>query len=202
MKGKIPWSYFKSYMICGQQAYLMDLNTEDLSNKFKTEGISFHKFTQEYMKLERPPQDKTFNKPELQAFHEFELRRYDWCRKENIPWKPFALEKEYATDEFMCIADRIDDNGDKTYTLVEYKRNPSTWDRKQLAFNKFVIEEASGIVINKFAIWYAQQPDENYYSTPHKGSLNSMKRKMSLVLPSQIWIFSSQARVRMFLLRL
>ena len=41
----------------------------------------------------------------------------------------------------------------------------------------------SEIIFSKFAIWYASEPEENYYKKPSTMSLNSMKKKMSTILP-------------------
>lgn len=208
-KGKISWSELRQYNTCSYQFFLKNTNVENLQNvnkQAKTKGLSFHQFCEHYHENWSngiPNKNKKFDKESFQWFHEFELMRFGWCKENKSPWKPLHIEKTFESDDFICIVDRIDDNGDGTFMMIEYKNKPGLFDKQQLAFEHIVITEnyeyckhcnefvpkgshpkvhANPIVFSSFGIIYAEHPDDNYYKKPNKTSLNSMQKKMSVTL--------------------
>jgi len=224
-EGKISWGEFYNYMTCPLKFMMKQTNIVDLSifnKKAKQFGLEFHNFGEKYFDVFAPMiveemKKKKFKDRRFQIFHEFEIERRIHCEKNNLDWIPKYRERTFYGKDFMAVVDRIDYNGDGTFTMIEYKNKRTSTVIQQMAFYYWVIVKnyvyctickeivhgnykhynqhqdemdlddfilkQEDIVFSKFAVWYAIEPEENYYKKPSKISLNSMRKKMSTTLP-------------------
>jgi len=199
--GKDSWTGIKNYMECQYKYYLGNTTAvEIIPSDAMSEGNEFHEFANKYFdKFDKPPSWKEakkwwgdfFNENSEQmckGFVEFEQRRYEWCQTEKLPWKPIYREKEFETKYFTIVIDRLevngkDEDGNNTYTLIEYKRKPSPWDTKQLSFYHLILT-AFDIKVTKWARYYAFMPEKNKFANPYEKSINALQRKLGMIWPS------------------